>query len=132
MNEIQLIIYIIWIHFFSLNNLPKIYIYAIYQLQEILVDRSVHAAIGRSLSDDLGSRENEKPTLFRDDFLQAMQNFLPVAMRDITKPATEGGRSGWEDVGGLYDIRTAIKEVHLLCLWCRVQIQSPIIYLKYC
>ncbi|KAI3464580.1 hypothetical protein Pfo_021243 [Paulownia fortunei] len=78
---------------------------------EILVDRSVHAAIGRSLSADLGSGETEKPTLVRDDFLQAMQNFLPVAMRDITKPATEGGRSGWEDVGGLNDIRNAIKEM---------------------
>ncbi|KAH6832757.1 peroxisome 1 [Perilla frutescens var. hirtella] len=78
---------------------------------EILVDRSVHAAIGRSLSAGLGSKENEKPTLVRDDFLQAMENFLPVAMRDITKPATEGGRSGWEDVGGLNDIRNAIKEM---------------------
>ncbi|KAL0360292.1 UNVERIFIED_CONTAM: Peroxisome biogenesis protein 1 [Sesamum radiatum] len=78
---------------------------------EILVDRSVHAAIGRTLSADLGSGENEKPTLVRDDFLHAMENFLPVAMRDITKPATEGGRSGWEDVGGLNDIRNAIKEM---------------------
>ncbi|KAL0314374.1 UNVERIFIED_CONTAM: Peroxisome biogenesis protein 1 [Sesamum angustifolium] len=78
---------------------------------EILVDRSVHAAIGRTLSADLGSGENEKPTLVRDDFLQAMQNFLPVAMRDITKPAAEGGRSGWEDVGGLNEIRNAIKEM---------------------
>ncbi|KAK4391024.1 Peroxisome biogenesis protein 1 [Sesamum angolense] len=78
---------------------------------EILVDRSVHAAIGRTLSADLGSGENEKPTLVRDDFLQAMQNFLPVAMRDITKLAAEGGRSGWEDVGGLNEIRNAIKEM---------------------
>ncbi|KAK4429598.1 Peroxisome biogenesis protein 1 [Sesamum alatum] len=78
---------------------------------EILVDRSVHSAIGRTLSADLGSGENEKPTLVKDDFLQAMHNFLPVAMRDITKPATEGGRSGWEDVGGLNDIRNAIKEM---------------------
>ncbi|GFQ01659.1 peroxisome biogenesis protein 1 [Phtheirospermum japonicum] len=78
---------------------------------EILVDRSVHAAIGRPFSVDLGSGGKKKPTLVRDDFLQAMQNFLPVAMRDITKPATEGGRSGWEDVGGLDDIRNAIKEM---------------------
>ncbi|KAL3641202.1 hypothetical protein CASFOL_016170 [Castilleja foliolosa] len=78
---------------------------------EILVDRSVHAAIGRPFSADLGSEGKKKPTLVRDDFLQAMQNFLPVAMRDITKPATEGGRSGWEDVGGLDDIRNAIKEM---------------------
>ncbi|KAL8481932.1 hypothetical protein ACS0TY_028178 [Phlomoides rotata] len=76
---------------------------------EILVDRSVHAAIGRSLSAD--STDNEEPTLVRDDFMQAMQNFLPVAMRDITKPAAEGGRSGWEDVGGLNDIRNSIEEM---------------------
>ncbi|XP_042033525.1 peroxisome biogenesis protein 1-like isoform X2 [Salvia splendens] len=78
---------------------------------EILVDRSVHAAIGRSLSANLGSKDNRKPTLIWDDFQQAMENFLPVAMRDITKPAKEGGRSGWEDVGGLNDIRNAIKEM---------------------
>lgn len=90
--------------------MPKI----LYPLQEILVDRSVHAAIGRSLSADLGSEGKEKPALVQDDFLQAMENFLPVAMRDITKPATEGGRSGWEDVGGLNDIRNAITEVCLL------------------
>lgn len=40
-----------------------------------------------------------------------MNEFLPVAIRDITKPATEGGRSGWDDVGGLTDIRNSIKEV---------------------
>lgn len=76
----------------------------------------MHAAISRPLS--AGSTENKETTLVRDDFLQAMQNFLPVAMRDITKPATEGGRSGWEDVGGLNDIRNSIEEVKssLLCL----------------
>uniref|UniRef100_A0A5B7BPC2 Peroxisomal ATPase PEX1 n=1 Tax=Davidia involucrata TaxID=16924 RepID=A0A5B7BPC2_DAVIN len=78
---------------------------------EILVDRSVHAAIGRHLSCDLVLGENEKPTLIKDDFLQAMHEFLPVAMRDITKSASEGGHSGWEDVGGLTDIRNAITEM---------------------
>lgn len=76
----------------------------------------MHAAIGRSLSADLGSKGNKEPALLRDDFQQAMENFLPVAMRDITKPATEGGRSGWDDVGGLNDIRNAIEEVHLLLI----------------
>ncbi|KAK6132255.1 hypothetical protein DH2020_034003 [Rehmannia glutinosa] len=76
---------------------------------EILVDRSVHAAIGRSFSADLGSGGKEKPTLVRDDFLQAMQNFLPVAMRDITKPSNEGGRSGWEDVGELSKVFMTVR-----------------------
>ncbi|XP_019233051.1 PREDICTED: peroxisome biogenesis protein 1-like [Nicotiana attenuata] len=40
-----------------------------------------------------------------------MHDFVPVAMRDITKPAADGGRSGWEDVGGLNDIRNAIIEM---------------------
>ncbi|RVW34022.1 Peroxisome biogenesis protein 1 [Vitis vinifera] len=80
-------------------------------LEEILVDRTIHAAIGRFFPSNSAFDKSEKPTLVRDDFSQAMHEFLPVAMRDITKSASEGGRSGWEDVGGLVDIRNAIKEV---------------------
>lgn len=77
--------------------------------QEILVDRAVHAAIGRHLP-----RESNisKYTLVKEDFTRAMHEFVPVAMRDITKSASEGGRSGWEDVGGVTDIKNAIKEVY--------------------
>ncbi|KAF7837566.1 peroxisome biogenesis protein 1 [Senna tora] len=32
-------------------------------------------------------------------------------MCDITKSASDGGRSGWDDVGGLVDIRNATKEM---------------------
>lgn len=64
----------------------------------------------------MDSGERKKPTLVRDDFLQAMHEFLPVAMRDITKASSDDGRRGWEDVGGLIDIRNAIKEVHTLCV----------------
>ncbi|KAG6394691.1 hypothetical protein SASPL_145281 [Salvia splendens] len=100
--------------------------YDAYDLKK-LVNRSVHAAIGRSLSADLGSKENRKPTLIRDDFQQAMENFLRVAMRDITKPATEGGRSGWEDVGGLNDIRNAIKEmIELPSKYPNIFAQAPL------
>ncbi|KAJ0083050.1 hypothetical protein Patl1_11769 [Pistacia atlantica] len=83
---------------------------------EILVDRAVHAAVGRFLSSDSGGEKNIHPTLVRDDFTQAMHDFLPVAMRDISKPSPEGGRSGWDDVGGLNDIQNAIKEVLFLLL----------------
>lgn len=76
----------------------------------ILVDRSIHAAISRFLPSHVVS-EGEKPCLVADDFLQARQDFLPVSMRDITKSASEGGRLGWEDVGGLTDVRNAIKEM---------------------
>lgn len=79
--------------------------------QEILVDRTVHAAVGRYLHSDTRFEKHIKPTLVRDDFSQAMHEFLPVAMRDITKTSPEGGRSGWDDVGGLTDIQNAIKEV---------------------
>lgn len=78
---------------------------------EILVDRAVHAAVGRYLPLESGLEKHVNPTLLRDDFSEAMNEFLPVAMRDITKPATEGGRSGWDDVGGLTDIRNSIKEM---------------------
>ncbi|KAM7518793.1 hypothetical protein LguiB_017755 [Lonicera macranthoides] len=78
---------------------------------EILVDRSVHAAIGRFVSHNLGSGEQNKPTLIGDDFLQAMHEFLPVAMRDVTKASSEDGCGGWENVGGLTDIQNSIKEM---------------------
>ncbi|OIW10240.1 hypothetical protein TanjilG_27991 [Lupinus angustifolius] len=78
---------------------------------EILVDRAVHAAVHRFLPSNAAVSEHECPTLLGEDFSQAMHDFLPVAMRDITKAASDGGRSGWEDVGGLVDIRNAIKEM---------------------
>ncbi|CAL9016238.1 unnamed protein product [Prunus brigantina] len=78
---------------------------------EILVDRTVHAAIGRFMPYHFAFDKSENPTLIRDDFSRAMHDFLPVAMRDVTKSAPEGGRIGWDDVGGLVDIRNAIKEM---------------------
>lgn len=74
---------------------------------EILVDRAVHASIGRFLP----SQEHENHILLKDDFLHAMQGFLPVSMRDITKSTLEDDRAGWQDVGGLNDIRNAIKDM---------------------
>lgn len=78
---------------------------------EILVDRTVHAAIGPFLPSHSTFEKHDIPTLIKDDFSRAMHEFLPVSMRDITKSAPEGGRSGWDDVGGLSDIRNAIREV---------------------
>ena len=82
-------------------------------LQEILVDRAVHAAMGRFVSRGMAFGSDKIPTLTKDDFLQAMKEFLPIAMRDITKSATEEGHGGWQDVGGLTEIRNSIKEVQL-------------------
>ncbi|KAG9149165.1 hypothetical protein Leryth_003159 [Lithospermum erythrorhizon] len=100
--------------------------YDAYDLQ-ILVDRSLHAGISRFLSMDSTIGEHEKPCLLKDDFLHAMHEFLPVAMRDITKPSSEGGRSGWEDVGGLNDIQNAIKEmIELPSKFPNIFAQSPL------
>lgn len=75
-----------------------------------MVDRAVHAAVSRFLPSRV-TNKNTKPTLVKEDFSRAMHEFVPVAMRGLTKPASDGGRSGWDDVGGLADIRNAIKEV---------------------
>ncbi|KAF9603321.1 hypothetical protein IFM89_034670 [Coptis chinensis] len=40
-----------------------------------------------------------------------MNDFLPVSMRDITKSASEGGRIGWDEVGGLVNIQNAVREL---------------------
>ncbi|XP_058730622.1 peroxisomal ATPase PEX1-like isoform X2 [Vicia villosa] len=77
---------------------------------EILVDRTVHAAVRRFLPSN-AIYEHEGPALLQEDFSQAMHDFLPVSMRDITKSVSDDGRSGWDDVGGLVDIRNAIKEM---------------------
>ncbi|XP_038894073.1 peroxisome biogenesis protein 1 isoform X2 [Benincasa hispida] len=78
---------------------------------EILVDRAVHAAISRFLPLNFAPNQNQNPTLIENDFSLAMNEFVPASMRDITKPAAEGGRSGWDDVGGLVEVKSSIKEM---------------------
>ncbi|CAA7027029.1 unnamed protein product [Microthlaspi erraticum] len=91
---------------------------------EILVDRAVHAAIGRHLPCESNI---SKYTLVKEDFTRAMHEFVPVAMRDITKSASEGGRSGWEDVGGVTDIKNAIKEmIELPSRFPKIFAKSPL------
>ncbi len=45
------------------------------------------------------------------DFTVALQDFVLVAMQAIAKGATQVGRSGWEDVGGLTQTCRALQEV---------------------
>ncbi|WOL17808.1 hypothetical protein Cni_G26601 [Canna indica] len=93
---------------------------------EILVDRAVHAAVGRFLP-SRATHEDREPILLRDDFSQAMHEFVPVAMRGLTKASSEGGRSGWDDVGGLADIRNAIQEmIELPSKFPGIFAQSPL------
>jgi peroxin-1 len=80
------------------------------------VDRAIHSAAVRSLSlqssqQSVAIENCKKPELIGEDFSKALENFLPAAMRGIAKSSSQGGRLGWEDVGGLFETRTAIKEV---------------------
>lgn len=75
------------------------------------MDRAIHVAKRPVLSQASSTKKPEKLHLLKDDFSRAMIDFIPVAMRDITKSTPEGSRSGWGDVGGLHDIRSAIEEV---------------------
>ncbi|QCD82820.1 peroxin-1 [Vigna unguiculata] len=94
---------------------------------EILVDRTVHSAVRRFLPSNASIDVHESPAILREDFSQAMLDFLPVAMRDITKSASDDGRSGWDDVGGLVDIRNAIKEmIELPSKFPKIFAQAPL------
>ncbi|WVZ91724.1 hypothetical protein U9M48_037857 [Paspalum notatum var. saurae] len=77
---------------------------------EILVDRAVHAAASRFVLPSNASPNSLKPTLVTEDFSKAMHGFLPVAMRDLRKYAPDDKDGGWEDVGGLNEAVTIIKE----------------------
>lgn len=88
-----------------------IYIYTTV-LQGILVDRAVHAAASRFVLPST-CLNSVNPTLVKEDFLKALHDFLPVAMRDLRKYAPDGNDGGWEDVGGLNEAVTIIKEVHI-------------------
>jgi hypothetical protein len=81
-------------------------------LQEILVDRAVHAAASRFVLPSNASLNYVRQSLVMEDFLKAMHGFLPVAMRDLRKYAPDDKDGGWEDVGGLNEAVTIIKEVH--------------------
>jgi ATPase family associated with various cellular activities (AAA) len=84
--------------------------------KEILVDRAVHAASARFLSSPQNDhyREDENPSLLKEDFTKAMAGFLPVAMRGISKASSDGKNAGWGDVGGLTETRNAIQEVNFI------------------
>ncbi|KAM3190256.1 hypothetical protein ACQJBY_068446 [Aegilops geniculata] len=75
----------------------------------ILVDRAVHTAASRFVLPS-ACLNSVNPTLVKEDFLKALHDFLPVAMRDLRKYAPDGNNGGWEDVGGLNEAVTIIKE----------------------
>uniref|UniRef100_A0A804NPM1 Peroxisomal ATPase PEX1 n=1 Tax=Zea mays TaxID=4577 RepID=A0A804NPM1_MAIZE len=77
---------------------------------EILVDRAVHTAAYRFLLPSNACHNSLKRTLLMEDFFKAMHGFLPVAMRDLRKYAPDDKDGGWEDVGGLDEAVTIIKE----------------------
>lgn len=67
-----------------------------------MVNKAVLAASDRLLG-------SSSVNLVVEDFLKAMMNFSPVAMRDISKFSPEIS-NGWEDVGGLSEVVNVIKE----------------------
>ncbi|KAG0446974.1 hypothetical protein HPP92_028546 [Vanilla planifolia] len=67
--------------------------FCLYVDHEILLDRAVHAASCRFLA--FKDEELESAVLIKEDFVQAMHEFVPVAMRGLTKAGVEGGRTGW-------------------------------------
>ncbi|KAM0950778.1 putative AAA+ ATPase domain, ATPase, AAA-type, core, aspartate decarboxylase-like domain superfamily [Dioscorea sansibarensis] len=84
--------------------------YDVYDL-ETLVGRAMSAAASRLRSNFSVEDKHGTITLVKEDFVQAMNDFVPVTMRGLTKSDYEGGRSGWSDVGGLREIRKAIEEI---------------------
>lgn len=88
------------------------------RLQEILVGRAMSAAASHLRSNSSVDDKHGTITLVKEDFVQAMNGFVPVTMRGLTKSDYEGGRRGWSDVGGLREIRKAIEEVHRTQLAC--------------
>jgi hypothetical protein len=89
----------------------SLYMYTIV-LQEILVDRAVHAAASCFVLPPNASLNSVRKSLVMEDFVKATHGFLPVAMRDLRKYAPDDKDGGWEDVGGLNEAVTIIKEVH--------------------
>lgn len=80
------------------------------------MDRAVHAASAHFLTSPQNGhyRENGNPSLVKEDFSKAMNGFLPVAMRGISKASSDGKNAGWGDVGGLTETRNAIQEVNFV------------------
>jgi hypothetical protein len=64
--------------------------------------------------------QKTKFELLEQDFNVALQEFVPLAMRGVMKAGNKAVHLGWEDVGGLYETRTALEEVNAtlghLCL----------------
>lgn len=79
------------------------------------MDRAVHAAAPRFLCLSKGEKHEvtvgQTLELLKGDFMQALDGFLPVSMRDIAKPGGQIGPLTWGDVGGLNDTCRALQEV---------------------
>lgn len=54
---------------------------------------------------------SEKFELLQQDFVCALEDFVPAAMRGIAKKASQDEHVGWEDVGGLLETCHALREM---------------------
>lgn len=57
------------------------------------------------------AKQKHKLELFKEDFAEALEGFLPVSMRDIAKPGSQAGQLGWEGVGGLSETCRTLQEM---------------------
>jgi transitional endoplasmic reticulum ATPase len=59
--------------------------------------------VGQQLSEQLG----ERLTVHREDFIEALKNLTPAAMRDVS---TETRQVRWSDIGGLEEAKKILQE----------------------
>lgn len=92
------------------------------------VERAIHAASCRLLqepqmpptdapppkSSDKENEGNKEPEILlcHEDFQVALHNYIPTALRDV--PLHSAGELGWEDVGGLKQVKQDLKETLIL------------------
>ncbi|MCO5559635.1 hypothetical protein L7F22_013236 [Adiantum nelumboides] len=85
---------------------------------ELLIDRVVQITAPRLLHGEClkkktkgHSQQDSQRQIFKEDFEQALDGFLPVSMRDLAKSSKKGGSVTWKDVGGLNDTCRALQEM---------------------
>jgi peroxin-1 len=58
--------------------------------------------------DQSADRPQPEMVLTQGDFVKAMTGFTPASIRNV--PLHEAGELGWDDVGGLMDVKKTLKE----------------------
>ncbi|XP_062571147.1 peroxisomal ATPase PEX1-like [Saccostrea cucullata] len=77
---------------------------------ENLVSRAIHAHTIKQERDPNQSADKPQPemVLTQSDFTEALSGFTPASIRNV--PLHQAGELGWEDVGGLTDVKKTLME----------------------